>query len=267
MFTEIECQVELSLMHINEIRAKYNLAQLNTEEEFCESEVNDEEDILKNEEFVFSEPSNDKVKKEKRVRGKRETANVEKLYEFICHVCELKFHDMRELSNHCSSIHQDKPKVQCWCGSILNSWKRLMAHKSKHTKKKEEFSCTECKTSYNTLVAYEKHFQSKHGPDKIRYICSQCGKEFKERQILKNHEKIHLPEELRPKCACIECEKTFVNSHSLKIHVARVHRKIALHTCELCGKGCITRSDLKWHMVGSISINYYRLSLKVNFFK
>lgn len=124
-----------------------------------------------------------------------------------------------------------------------------MTHKSKHIEEKDVFKCDLCNITYKTRVAFEKHVQMKHGPDAVKFVCSQCGKQFKEKQILKNHLKVHLPDELKLKYPCSYCSKKFVNSHCLKIHVARIHDKIALHTCELCGKGCITSSDLRWHMV------------------
>lgn len=202
----------------------------------CGSEIDDKQ-----------ETSNSKRKSyHKRNLEKTES---EKLYEFKCHICDLEFPKMQLLSVHCRSIHQTSPKVLCWCGAILSTWKRLMAHKSKHIKEDDEYGCKNCKISYKTKSAFEKHNILKHGPDAVKFMCSICGKEFKERQILKNHEKIHLPDELKLKHPCSYCGKKFVNSHCLKIHIARVHEKVALHTCELCGKGCITKSDLKWHMV------------------
>lgn len=172
----------------------------------------------------------------------------EKLYEFKCHKCAEEFPKMQMLSSHCRSEHQTIPQVLCWCGTVLSTWKRLMAHKSKHINEADEFTCGLCRISYKKKSAFDKHNATRHGPDAERFICSQCGKEFKERQILKNHEKTHLPDELKLKHPCSYCVKKFVNSHCLKIHIARVHEKVALHTCELCGKGCITKSDLKWHM-------------------
>lgn len=262
MFLEIECQAELTLINI--IRTNYGLTEMlddgeeaNHIESGVEGDYNTEEE-LELDETQYLEvktsldecdaiPKSSKTSKSQKRTVKR-TEN-EKLYEFKCHICGVEFSKMQLLTTHCKSSHQSFPKVLCWCGAVLSTWKRLMSHKSKHLKQNDQFSCTECKISYKTRIAFEKHFSMKHGPDKERFICTQCGKEFKERQILKNHEKIHLPDELKLKFPCNECGKKFVNSHCLKIHNARVHQKVALHTCELCGKGCITKSDLKWHMV------------------
>lgn len=218
----------------------------------------DEEDALLTEdcEATLDDKLESPSSKRKNCRKKNlQKTESEKLYEFKCHVCDLEFVKMQLLSSHCRTAHQTNPKVLCWCGAVLSTWKRLMAHKSKHIKEDDEFSCKDCKVSYKTKSAFEKHNLLRHGPNAVRFMCAICGKEFKERQILRNHEKIHLPDELKLKHPCSYCAKKFVNSHCLKIHVARVHEKVALHTCELCGKGCITKSDLKWHMV-SVHVNH-----------
>ena len=277
-------ETQLSLDELNRIRIHFGLAQCTelTEdhldiEDNVESDSNpmdikeDEESDIKdnNEEYYEEEVQfiNDCesaldenvestcTSSKRKIHHKKnlEKTENEKLYEFKCHVCELEFPKMQLLSSHCRNLHQSSPKVLCFCGAVLSTWKRLMAHKSKHIKEDDEFNCKDCKISYKTKSAFEKHNLLKHSPGAVKFMCAICGKEFKERQILKNHEKIHLPDELKLKHPCIYCGKKFVNSHCLKIHIARVHEKVALHTCELCGKGCITKSDLKWHMVRTIS--------------
>ena len=53
----------------------------------------------------------------------------------------------------------------------------------------------------------------------------ECGRSFKEKQILKNHERVHLPDEQKLKYPCSYCDKKFVNNHCLKIHIARIHER------------------------------------------
>lgn len=279
MFEELQ-KIESSPEHLNLVRINYGLDQgvlesyIADETAIKEEEISNicikheieegiqvspslEDDCLSIEECIeesreengYLESEEPKQKQyPKKVVKKTEN---EKLYEFKCHICSLEFPKMQMLSTHCRSHSPETlPKVLCpWCGVALNSWKRCMAHKSKHIRETDDFICRLCNVSYKKKSAYDKHLTIKHGPGAVRFICSQCGKEFKERNILKNHEKIHLPDELKLKHPCIYCGKKFVNGHCLKIHIARVHEKVALHTCELCGKGCITKSDLKWHMV------------------
>lgn len=266
MFSELETYQTgseiISTEEINIVREKFGLAQGFVLEDFEGDEdetvtimIKDDEEMESENDGAVEEYLEDDVELEPltspiiaRQKRKLEKTENEKLYEFNCHVCDQEFPKMQLLAAHCRSEHQTQPQVLCWCGTMLSTWKRLMAHKTKHLKDSGEFNCGDCGVSYKTKSAYEKHVSVKHGPDAVKFICSQCGKEFKERQILKNHERIHLPDELKLKHPCVHCGKSFVNSHCLKIHIARIHEKVALHTCELCGKGCITKSDLKWHM-------------------
>lgn len=256
MFSELE-KAE-STEQIILTRVKFGLTG-DVKVQTCDEVFDVLEETDQNKEFINEEyieehlqeepptPDPEKLKRRPQKKNLQKTEN-EKLYEFKCHKCPQEFPKMQMLSSHCRSEHQTNPQVLCWCGTVLSTWKRLMAHKSKHINEAEEFTCEICRISYKKKTAFEKHYESRHGPDAVRFICTQCGKEFKERQILKNHEKIHLPDELKLKHPCTYCPKKFVNSHCLKIHIARVHEKVPLHTCELCGKGCITKSDLKWHM-------------------
>lgn len=266
MFEEL-IKVESSPEHLSLVRAHYGLEQGGGVDVFSEEEIMNEDEIssshdIKLEEADFSLEENQEYSaesefiesKEPKPKHKKnfQKTESEKLYEFKCRICCLEFPKMQLLATHCRTHSPEAlPEVSCpWCGVMLNSWKRCMAHKSKHLQllEADEFICRICNVSYKKKISFEKHNSSKHGPDAVRFICSQCGKEFKERNILKNHEKIHLPDELKLKHPCSYCGKKFVNGHCLKIHIARVHEKVALHTCELCGKGCITKSDLKWHM-------------------
>ncbi|CRL07503.1 CLUMA_CG020469, isoform A [Clunio marinus] len=263
---------ELSENELNTFRSRFGLKKINGSGEkdiHIEKEEEIHEFVMPSEEDHHKESGIDQIIEIKSIKEitnrktkeKNEQTDTEKLYEFKCHVCNEEFTKMPLLTRHCHAVHQTTPQVLCFCGTFLSSWKRLMAHKSKHIKDDNGFKCNKCSISYKTLSAYEKHLNTKHGPNAVKFICEICGKEFKERHILKSHEKVHLPDELKLKHPCTYCPKKFVNNHCLKIHIARIHEKVALHTCELCGKGCITKSDLKWHMDKHIEERNYECNI------
>lgn len=267
MFAVLNVETELTPEKISSLRHQYGLSpieenldesledntsvnQEENEEDLTEyltlaNEASDEESLVEVSDCAYSHNSNPESNRKPYQRRKLEKTENEKLYEFRCHICGEEFSKMQLLSRHCRAAHQTNPQVNCWCGKVLGTWKRLMAHKSKHLTEDNEFRCVQCKITYKTKMAFDKHIKTKHGPEAQKFICEQCGKQFKERQILKNHEKVHLPDELKLKSPCPHCDKKFVNSHCLKIHIARIHEKIALHTCELCGKGCITKVNFE----------------------
>jgi Zinc-finger double-stranded RNA-binding/Zinc finger, C2H2 type len=254
MFEEI--LLEPSTSNLNAIRAKYELLP-----------IIEENDLEKTEEesMVFYEEGNDDFQaeyiiEEEHLEDHLEEAaekcnkpatkeNIERLFLFKCHVCCEEFPKMQQLSTHCKSIHNETPLVECVCGKILSSWKRLMDHRARHLKDENEYKCTECKLSYKTQLAYQKHIEKKHGKYEVnKFVCTTCGRNFKDKQVLKNHEKTHLPDDQKLRFPCLQCDKKFINNHCRKIHIARVHEKISFFFCEHCGKGCTTKSDLLWHM-------------------
>lgn len=160
-----------------------------------------------------------------------------------CHVCLNEFKDVESLENHCHEVHST-PSIVCACGEILDSQEHFILHQAKH-EQEVDITCNFCNLSYKTSE-YEKH--KKHCKENVeRFICSECGKEFKDRQLLKNHERSHLPDDLKLKVPCSVCGKKFVSTHCMKIHVKRIHEKCAVFTCETCGKTFVTKSDLTWH--------------------
>ncbi|XP_014857691.1 PREDICTED: zinc finger and BTB domain-containing protein 14-like [Poecilia mexicana] len=76
------------------------------------------------------------------------------------------------------------------------------------------------------------------------YVCSNCGKAFKRRKILRRHERFHTGE--KP-YACSKCSKTFALRKSLRRHL-RFHTGERPHTCPQCGKSFRLRDNLKAHL-------------------
>ncbi len=77
------------------------------------------------------------------------------------------------------------------------------------------------------------------------YSCRVCGKQFKTRQVLKNHEVIHTG--ARP-YGCDICGRTFNRSHVLKDHL-RTHTGEKPYHCNKCGKQFAYKSNMTSHML------------------
>ena len=93
-------------------------------------------------------------------------------------------------------------------------------------------------------------------PVKKTFQCSKCGKNFKERHHLENHNRRKTP--CNVKHECTKCHKVFISKTSLKRHGDRVTacalEEIPVVTndnlenkCHLCGKEFSTASNLKRH--------------------
>uniref|UniRef100_A0A8C5M699 C2H2-type domain-containing protein n=1 Tax=Leptobrachium leishanense TaxID=445787 RepID=A0A8C5M699_9ANUR len=78
----------------------------------------------------------------------------------------------------------------------------------------------------------------------ISYICSDCGKEFKQHRLLLRHKKIHTGE--KP-FTCLDCGSTFRLSSELLTH-RRKHTGERPYACPDCDKCFKHNRNLKTHL-------------------
>lgn len=111
-------------------------------------------------------------------------------------------------------------------------------------------ACLLCDMKFIGHKWYEKHMKTKHTPNgPVDFACSKCPKRFAYRYRLKEHENVHLPNDVRMIYKCQECEKIYKSHACLKAHTKFVHTRERLCVCEECGKAFADVSTLRTHKI------------------
>ncbi|XP_041960155.1 zinc finger protein 436-like isoform X3 [Alosa sapidissima] len=103
------------------------------------------------------------------------------------------------------------------------------------------YCCSQCGRSYRQKKNLKQHQRTHTG--ERPYQCAQCGIAFTHKGSLKQHQRIHTGE--RP-YQCSECGKSFTNSGSLKRH-EKTHTGEKPYSCSYCSKSFTYNHNLKTH--------------------
>ncbi|KAM4030871.1 gastrula zinc finger protein XlCGF66.1-like [Anomaloglossus baeobatrachus] len=119
------------------------------------------------------------------------------------------------------------------------NYRRDDEHQKAQTKK--PYSCSECGKYFKVKNSLINHQRSHTG--EMPFSCSECGKCFKEKSNLIHHLKIHTVE--KP-YSCSECGKFFSTKLSLDKHL-RIHKGEKPFSCLECGKCFLVKDHLVTH--------------------
>lgn len=166
--------------------------------------------------------------------------------EHKCKCCHRKFTSESKLQYHARKcrivqtkrkiypIHPHRPKSDFTCDicqRTVRSFYTLNEHMQKHVTK---FQCYICKEFRQGEVSLKKHIQKIHmkcEESPRTYVCSYCGKMFKDRHRLCDHEQIHKNRSHE----CNICGKTFTHRSGLSVHRRGVHENSRPHKCGIDG--------------------------------
>ncbi|CAH0546038.1 unnamed protein product [Brassicogethes aeneus] len=173
--------------------------------------------------------------------------------------CTIKGCDSRfakeEIRKRHEACHVDGNKKQFQCSECqekFSIWRICSSHMWKcHKIDMGVLICPMCNDFKTVNTAILKAHMAIHNDEKP-FLCSECGKSFKQISQLKNHEVTHkrgtvnLPNWSTMK-QCEICDRVFVNNKSYTKHVKFVHEKIKPYICSICGHKTSTKAMLELH--------------------
>ncbi|XP_052903503.1 zinc finger protein 883-like [Anopheles moucheti] len=180
---------------------------------------------------------------------------------FECSVCLLKFGSNGKLLVHQQqTLHIGNGMVEGLqlpedSGSrrkgegLRDSGGTKMAGESQpETQKKDNvYACDSCDNTFAGLNTVLEHEESVHSHDNHSFVCIECGKAFREKNLLHRHRQTHAQDRVH---RCTVCEAAFKTRSTLTKH-ARSHENTKRYQCTICQQRFVYKSGfdkhLDWH--------------------
>ena len=148
------------------------------------------------------------------------------------------------LKGHKNKAHSTKTFYCDNCDYSTNTKDGLRLHIKYVHLKSQVFPCHLCdfKTSYPSHI---KTHLGTHSNDR-KFACKTCGKKFKTKIVLTEHESIHMLQK-NEKCDFPGCNYATITQKRLKVHKKR-HGADKKFPCDICDYKAIHRSALQLHL-------------------
>ncbi|XP_055848511.1 zinc finger protein ZFP2-like [Episyrphus balteatus] len=166
-----------------------------------------------------------------------------------CTICQKQFSKERYLRHHLRTTHKINIKANYPCNRCTRkfmqklSWER---HQKIHDDPNlnKPVSCEICGKFYINKQTLKAHIRSIHIDIGKKYVCEECGAQFKGISSLKTHKITHTGEF---PFECEKCDRRFQSKANLFVH-QDTHTETP-YVCEICNKPSTTLRGLRLHMV------------------
>nr|CAI5857397.1 unnamed protein product [Callosobruchus analis] len=172
-----------------------------------------------------------------------------------CDVCGRKFRIPSHVEVHKRTVHVERNYKCDICQSAFKTKLRVETHIKQVHQRTFDLSCGQCGHGCRSNYDLLEHKRKVH--DRIKLICSDCGKTFLERSALQQHKAVHGDQQY----PCSLCEKVFKNKHHMKRHFMRNHEKNDNYVCYKCGKAVSTTQSLKAHLSMHDGVKPYKCNI------
>jgi len=148
----------------------------------------------------------------------------------ICPECGKEFVTAQKYRGHFYKEHGKivkKDHLCNICGTSYVTKFALSTHMETEHKTFQRY-CVECDKTFHRKSSFVFHLKEHHS-QKIE--CTECGKRFSGRKLLRHIKVNHVKEKEFP---CKECPKQFAFKEKLKSHIQSVHLNLKPYGCENC---------------------------------
>ncbi|XP_024937279.1 zinc finger protein 567 isoform X2 [Cephus cinctus] len=167
-------------------------------------------------------------------------------YPWLCTDCNEKLPSRDTLQNHHATVHNQKAKYMCvQCCKVYDKYYGFLTHVKRH-KNKSKFNCDDCGKSFVHKKVLDSH-KAIHSEERP-HVCQTCGKAFRQQSALYIHSRCHLPDTMKNRFPCDQCDKRFSTKPNLVTH-KRIHSGVRNFTCDQCGKSFIQKGNLEAHFL------------------
>ena len=153
----------------------------------------------------------------------------------ICPVLDLTT-SAAEVKAHRHEVHKKGSYFCCpHCEKQVKTgnWAGILFHISGNHQDlyKKNISCEICDKTF-IFSALSKHHKNKFHSGK-KHVCDVCGKDYSERDRLKNHILVKHNSEGAPKLFCDKCGFSTISKIALNNHINKVCKKVNFKNCVL----------------------------------
>ncbi|XP_055902490.1 zinc finger protein ZFP2-like [Eupeodes corollae] len=166
-----------------------------------------------------------------------------------CNICQKKFSKERYLRHHLRKTHKVFIEASYPCNRCTRKFMQKISlehHQKLHDDPNfnKHVSCDICGKFYINKQTLKAHIRSIHVDVGKKYVCEECGAQFKGISSLKTHKITHTGEF---PFECMKCDRRFQSKANLFVHLD-THTETP-YVCEICHKPSTTLRGLRLHMV------------------